>query len=119
MSRRHKYNARRTVVDGIEFASAKEARRYSELLLLERAGKISGLELQPCFLIEINGEPVRAPADKMGRRGPPYRVYLDFAYMDTATRRYVVEDTKGRDTPMSRLKRQLVEAIHGVTVEIV
>ena len=43
---KHKYNARRTVVDGISFASAKEARRYGELKLMERAGQISELKLQ-------------------------------------------------------------------------
>lgn len=118
MSRRHKYGASKTVVDGITFASKKEARRYGELRMLERSGEIRGLEIQPAFLIEINGEPVRAPADKRGRRGAAYRYYADFAYVDKDGR-YRVEDTKGADLPLSRLKRALVHAIHGVTVEVI
>ena len=38
-----KYNARKTVVDGIKFDSKKEAARYSELKLMEKAGEIYNL----------------------------------------------------------------------------
>lgn len=41
-----KYNSKKVVVNGIEFASQKEGNRYKELLLLERAGKISHLQTQ-------------------------------------------------------------------------
>ena len=44
-----KYNNTRPVVDGIKFDSKREAERYKELKLLERAGKISDLILQPRF----------------------------------------------------------------------
>lgn len=40
----HKYHAKPTTVDGIRFASKAEARRYSELRLLEKAGEIKNLE---------------------------------------------------------------------------
>jgi dsDNA-binding SOS-regulon protein len=50
-----KYGAVRTEVDGISFASKKEARRYSELKLLERAGEIADLQLQPRFPLTVNG----------------------------------------------------------------
>ena len=46
MARRHKYSARPTEVDGIRFDSKAEARRYTELRTLEKAGEISHLELQ-------------------------------------------------------------------------
>lgn len=47
-----KYRAKKCQVDGIKFDSLKEARRYQELRLLERAGKIADLRLQvPFFLI--------------------------------------------------------------------
>ncbi|MDD3747626.1 MAG: DUF1064 domain-containing protein, partial [Anaerostipes sp.] len=42
-----KYGARKTVIDGITFDSKREAKRYQELKLLEQAGEISYLELQP------------------------------------------------------------------------
>ena len=112
----HKYNARKTTVDGITFDSAKEARRYGELKLLERAGEITHLECQPEFRIIINGEQVRALPDKRGRQGRPIKVKLDFAYFEAGKR--VVEDTKGMDTPLSRLKRALVAHIYGVHVRI-
>lgn len=47
--RRSKYNAVKTIIDGIKFDSKAEARRYSELKLLERSGLISKLKLQPRY----------------------------------------------------------------------
>ena len=87
---------------GRRFDSKAEARRYGELLLLGQAGKIQNLELQPQF--GLSGVAI-------------YRA--DFAYDDLETGARVVEDVKGFDTPMSKLKRKLVQAQHGVTVEIV
>jgi len=49
-----KYKNIKTTVDGITFDSAKEARRYGELKMLERSRLISGLQLQPSFDIVIN-----------------------------------------------------------------
>ena len=40
-----KYMAKKCQVDGIKFDSLKEARRYQELRLLERAGKIADLRV--------------------------------------------------------------------------
>ena len=49
----NKYHAKPTFVDGRRFASRKEAARYCELRLLERAGKIQDLTTQvPFVLIE-------------------------------------------------------------------
>lgn len=109
-SRPNKFNARRTKVDGIEFDSAKEARRYSELRLLERAGQIRGLELQPEFPIVIDGSPVKYASGRNAK-------YVgDFSYFE-GTRR-VVEDVKSpaTATPLYRLKRALVEHIYHVTI---
>jgi hypothetical protein len=44
---RNKFGAKREIVDGISFASRAEARRYRELCLLQKAGQIHELELQP------------------------------------------------------------------------
>ena len=49
---KNKYNATKTTVDDIKFDSIGESRRYSELKLLERAGAISELELQPRFELQ-------------------------------------------------------------------
>lgn len=94
-----KYNARKTTVDGITFDSAREARRYSELLLLVKAGEISDLRRQVKFeLIPAQREP-----DTTGPRGGTIKGKLiergisyiaDFTYRDKAGR-FQVEDVKG------------------------
>jgi hypothetical protein len=49
--RRNKFGAVRT--NG--FASKKEARRFAELTLLERAGHIQGLQAHPRYALTVNG----------------------------------------------------------------
>ncbi len=71
---------------------------------MERAGKISRLELQPRF--EIVGPIPRKVAT----------YFADFSYFEGSRR--VVEDFKGHDTPLSRLKRNLVEAIYGIEITV-
>lgn len=56
--RGHKYNAQRTVIDGISFASKAEARRFAELKLMVKAGEIRDLELQPKYPLIVNGQTV-------------------------------------------------------------
>lgn len=91
----NKYRAIKTEVDGIVFDSKAEARRYSELKMLERLGEIQSLELQPAFKVTINGKNICT-----------YKA--DFAYFTDRER--VVEDVKGFKTPIYRLKKKLVEA---------
>ena len=47
-----KYKNKKTQIDMYVFDSTKEAKRYRELKLLEMAGEISNLELQPRFLLQ-------------------------------------------------------------------
>jgi hypothetical protein len=102
MRRRNKYRNEPVVVDGIRFASKREARRYGELRLLERAGEITNLELQPRFGITVNGVRV---CDYVA----------DFVYV-LRNGQKVVEDAKGFRTPEYKLKRRLMKAIHNVEV---
>lgn len=107
MKRSGKYNARRTLVDGIWFASAREAARYRELRLLEKAGEAWGLELQPKFPLWAHvGD---GPGGKVGE----YRA--DFLYM-TRQDGMVVEDSKGFRTPLYRWKKRHAELQHGITI---
>lgn len=105
---RNKYRAQPTIVDGIRFASKREARRYADLKLLERAGEISHLELQPAFKLAIDGRPVliRSEGYPNGRQA---KYVADFAYWDGEKR--VVEDSKGVRTPEFKLKKAIVEAM--------
>lgn len=48
----NKYRNKKVIVDGKEFDSIQESKRYKELKLLLKAGKISNLELQPRFLLQ-------------------------------------------------------------------
>lgn len=95
--RAHKYKAKRTQVDGVSFPSLAESRRYAVLKLLERAGEISNLELQPSFPIDIGGRHICL-----------YKA--DFAYFKDGQR--ITEDVKGVRTPVYNLKKKLVEALY-------
>ena len=93
-----KYKAKKASVDGIEFDSRKEANRYCELKLLQRAGKIQNLELQKA--IELI--PVQREADTIGKRGGIIKgkviekaVFYRADFVYTENGETVVEDVKG------------------------
>ena len=99
----NKYHNRKTELDGIRFASCKEATRYQELLWMQQAGLIQGLELQPRFDLVVNGH-------KLGF----YKA--DFRYEDLETGLTIVEDVKGIRTSTYQLKKKLVKALYGVEI---
>jgi len=107
--RRNKYRAKRTEVDGITFDSAKEAKRYAELKLMERAGQISRLELQPVYKLVIDGRPVVMRSERYPN-GRQVKYVGDFAYFQDGKR--IVEDVKGVRTPLYNLKKACVEAMY-------
>lgn len=113
----NKFKAKRTKVENISFHSAKEARKYSELKLLETIGEITGLELQPTFKFSFNGIPVviKSKGYPNGRQ-VTYRA--DFAYFDVRKNRRVVLDVKGVATEAFKIKRAFCEAMFpGTTIE--
>jgi hypothetical protein len=100
-----KYRNRKTTYKGIGFASQKEENRYRELELLERAGLIRGIELQPRYDLIVNGH-------KLGfYRG-------DFRYKDVATDTVVLEDVKSpvTKTAVYQLKKKLVKALYSIEI---
>lgn len=97
----HKYGARKTVIDGIEFASGKEAKRYAELRLMEKAGEIRDLELQPRYVLQ------EAFTDAMGAKQRPITYRADFRYFDLRRGETVVEETKGFKTADYKLRKKL------------
>lgn len=99
--RRHKYGARKTEVGGILFDSKKEAARYQELRLLEKAGEIHDLRLQVPFELQ----------PKFRKNGKTWRAVTyvaDFVYL-TKEGEEVIEDVKGMRTDVYRLKRKMFE----------
>lgn len=100
--------AQRTL-DGIEFESASEMRRYAQLRLWERGGAIADLELQPSFPVEINQIRVCTYT-------------ADFRYRSLASGKIVVEDVKSDGTirdPYWKLRVRCAEAFYGFRVEII
>jgi hypothetical protein len=111
-----KYKNIKVVIDGIKFDSKKEARRYSDLKLLERAGEISELELQPEFYFFIDGKPLKHK-EKGARR---IKYIADFRY--TKEGETIVEDVKSPATAkdsLFRLKKALFETIYDMELTIV
>lgn len=107
-ARGSKYHAKKTVVDGIEFDSAKEAKRYTKLCALEDAGKIQGLCLQVPFELLPSFE-----CDGVKYRGMKY--VADFVYYRDG--KQVVEDVKGVKTPEYKLKKKLMAFINHINIE--
>lgn len=95
-----KYNNKKTQIDMYVFDSTKEAKRYKELKLLERAGEINNLELQPHFLLQ---ESFRKN-DKTYRK---IEYVADFKYTENG--KTIVEDVKGLQTEVFKIKHKLFE----------
>lgn len=103
---RHRFNkfrAKPVEYDGIRFASTGEGRRYLQLKLLLQQGYIEDLKLQVDFPITINGQKVCS-----------YRA--DFVY--TENNLQIVEDFKGVETPVFKLKRKLMRAVHNIEIRL-
>ena len=100
-----KYHNTKTVLDGIKFDSKLEAKRYGQLKILERAGVIRDLELQPSFEL----------IPSFRKNGKTWRRTLykaDFRYILAEDDSYIIEDVKGSTsviTDVFRLKQKLFE----------
>lgn len=103
MKRAHKYNAKRTEVDGISFASQKEARVYGELKLRVKAGEITDLKLQPVIKCAANGLHI-------------CNYKADFFYYDRRLGKLVYLDVKGFKTAIYKLKKKLVRALCNIEI---
>lgn len=109
-----KYKAKRTTVDGVTFHSQKEARRYQELKLLQKAGEIQDLTLQPSFDLVVGLD--IGMDDALLKKIGTY--VADFQYTDRMQPGcpLVVEDVKGFKTPLYRWKKKHVEAQYGIQI---
>ena len=122
--RRRKYGNTKITVDGIQFDSKREAARYQELKLLERAGVISFLQRQTKFqLIPDQHAPSNAIYTKGPRKGQrkPGKLlehecsYIaDFCYIRNGET--VVEDAKGYRTEVYKIKKKLMLERYGIQI---
>lgn len=104
-----KYRNKKVLVDGIKFDSKKEARRYSELMLLEKTGEITDLKLQQRYILQesfkIDGKTIRA-----------ITYIADFTYKDK-NGDLVVEDEKGMKTQVYNIKRKMFAKRYGIEIK--
>jgi len=112
MMARNKYGNKTTYVDGIAFASVAEARRYQELKLLLQAGEISVLRLQPRYLLQ---EAFKCEGKKIRK----IEYVADFEYFDHATKRVIIEDVKGAETAIFKIKHKLFMKRYGRAITLV
>jgi hypothetical protein len=108
MHKPRKYGNKKVTIGGEKFDSAKEARRYGELVLLGKAGQISDLKRQVKFELI----PSQKVGGKVVERACSY--VADFVYMENG--KTVVEDTKGFRTKDYIIKRKLMLYVHGIQI---
>ena len=101
--KKSKYGNKKTIVDGINFSSKGEARRYLQLKLLERSGHSKNMQLQVRYHIVINGLKVCT-------------YIADFVYFSIADGITIVEDFKGMRTPVYKLKKKLMKSVLGIDI---
>lgn len=100
----NKYGAKKTLVGDLMFDSKGEANRYQELTLLQKAGKIKNLERQvriPCMINNIK----------------VFTYVADFLYFDLEEEKNIIEDFKGMETDVFKLKKKVLEA-QGIKIKI-
>lgn len=109
MMKKNKYHAQKVTYRGEPFDSKREAGRYAQLLLLQRAGQITNLKRQVPYLLI----PAQYIDGKCVERAVTYRA--DFVYRENGE--LVVEDTKGVRTPDYIIKRKLMLQVYGIRVK--
>lgn len=118
-----KYGNKKVTVDGITFDSKREARRYRELMLLQKAGQICDLELQKEYVLVPAQYETYERYGKNGKRlkdgkrcvENAVKYKADFVYQQDGVT--VVEDTKGMRTKDYIIKRKLMLYVHGIRIK--
>ncbi len=108
-----KYGNKKTELYGITFDSQREASRWLALKALERGGYITDLKRQVPIEL-VTG--IRLPGST--RKRPAIRLVVDFVYRDNKNQ-LIYEDSKGMETQVSKIKRHLAKALHGIEVKTV
>ena len=111
---RNKYGNRKVIgfaLDGsqVEFDSVREAKRWSQLILRQRAGEIRNLERQVAF--HFGDPPMRYVASNR-----KVKYVLDFRYQEVESEEWAHEDSKGMATREFLLKQAMMLHFHGIEV---
>ncbi len=102
--KKSKYGNKKVTIDNITFDSLAEARRYEQLKLMEQAGAISDLRLQPRYELQ------KAFTDSSGIKHRAITYVADFEFRERVSAgvwRWIVEDVKGKAVPVYLIKRKL------------
>lgn len=122
---KNKYYAKSCIINGMSFDSKKEAKRYQELMLLEKSGFISNLQRQVKYVLI---PPQYKTFKRYGNKGKLLKdgkqllerecsYVADFVYeLDGKT---IVEDAKSKATKTKEyiIKRKLMLYIHGIAIK--
>ena len=101
-----RYNKTVVEVDNIKFDSKIEAARYSQLRILEKAGEIKQLELQPKFIIQQN---CKIKLNDKVKTQLMIKYIADFKYIENG--KIIVEDVKSKYTSSDaqyKIKRKML-----------
>ena len=100
---RSKYGNRIVEYDGYKFDSQGESMRYYQLKMLQKAGKISGLQ-------------VHIPFELIPKDGKHRAIYYeaDFVYIENGEK--IVEDFKGFRTDVYKIKKRLMKWLYGIDI---
>jgi hypothetical protein len=95
--------SKQRIIDGFTFRDSKEARRYVDLKINERLGKISALEVHKLYKLYVNG------------------LFIDtytasFEYWDVLAKRKVTEDAARFRPDVYHIKRKLMRACLGIDI---
>lgn len=109
--KRSKYGNKKTIANGMVFDSGHEARRYTELELMQAAGQIRNLRRQVPYDMLVNGKHVctyiaDAVYERQSHAAGNWKLF--------------VEDAKSKITrkkPDYRLKVKLLAACHGLQIQ--
>lgn len=114
MAKRYANIKRHQHADGTMLDSKREYLRYSDLLLLQKAGEIKGLEVHPRYPITIAGVPILLKSSRYPN-GRHLTYVADFSYFDiSGDWKQVIEDVKmqsGHRTEIYKIKRALMDAM--------
>lgn len=105
----NKYHSKRITIDGEQFDSMKEYRRWCELKFLQKAKHIKDLKRQVKFVLI----PAQYENGKCLERECAY--FADFTYIQDG--KLVVEDTKGYKTKDYIIKRKMMLHVHGIRIQ--
>jgi len=107
----NKYKNVKVKIDGFKFDSIAESVRYTELKLLVKAGLINNLILQPRFELQSKFR-------HNGKAEIAICYVADFSYTDQAEEKIIVEDVKGMETDVFKIKRKMFLKLYGETHEL-